>query len=181
MKLTPGALEGIWLIEPEVHEDARGFFMECWNEEVLQQAGVSAHFVQHNHSRSHRGVLRGLHFQNPQPQGKLVRVTHGAIFDVVVDLRRSSPSFGQWAGYEISARNRHLLWVPEGFAHGFLALEPDTDLTYSCTARYAPQHEHCLAWNDPALAIEWPLDGLTSIISPKDSKGLALDEVRAFA
>jgi dTDP-4-dehydrorhamnose 3,5-epimerase len=136
--------------------------------------------VQDNHSRSQKGVLRGLHFQNPGPQGKLVRVAQGAVFDVAVDLRRSSPTFGQWVGVELSAANKRMFWVPEGFAHGFLTLEPDTDFLYKCTAPYAPQSEHTLAWNDPAVGIDWPLDGAEPALSAKDAAGLALADVPAL-
>jgi len=138
-------------------------------------------FVQDNHSRSQKGVLRGMHFQNPGAQGKLVRVVRGAVFDAVVDLRRSSPNFGKWTGVVLSAENKRMFWVPEGFAHGFLTLEDNTDFLYKCTAPYAPQHEQSLAWDDPAVGIEWPLDGLDPILSAKDAAGVALADVKAFA
>jgi len=137
--------------------------------------------VQDNHSRSQKGVLRGLHFQNPVPQGKLVRVTNGAVFDVAVDLRASSPTFGQWVGVTLSAANKRLFWVPEGFAHGFLTLKDDTDFLYKCTAPYAPQSEFTLAWDDPAVGIEWPVVGLDPTISDKDARGLGLADVPVFA
>lgn len=180
MKIVPGKLEGVCLIEPEIHADGRGFFMECWNARDLAANGIETSFVQHNHSHSQAGVLRGLHFQNPLPQAKLVWVTSGAIFDVVVDLRRSSPTFGHWSSYQLSARNRRQLWVPSGFAHGFLALEPDTGVAYACSEYYAPEHEHCLAWDDAALAIDWPLGGSEPIISDKDRRGLSLAESACF-
>ena len=154
--------------------------METWNAHAFAAAGLDLTFVQDNHSRSQKGVLRGLHFQNPGAQGKLVRVTRGAVFDVAVDLRASSPTFGQWVGVELSAANHRMFWVPEGFAHGFLTLEDDTDFLYKCTAPYAPQSEHTLAWDDPAVGIEWPLGGLDPLISDKDRVGLALADVPVF-
>ena len=169
------------IIEPRVFGDARGFFMETWNAAAFAQAGLNVTFVQDNHSRSQKGVLRGLHFQNPGAQGKLVRVTRGAVFDVAVDLRASSPTFGQWVGVELSADNNRMFWVPEGFAHGFLTLEDDTDFLYKCTAPYAPQSEHTLAWDDPAVGVAWPVAGLDPIISDKDARGLALGDVPVFA
>lgn len=181
MKITETVLPGVLIIEPRVFGDARGFFMETWNSAAFRNAGLDHAFVQDNHSRSQRGVLRGLHFQNPQPQGKLVRVTRGAVFDVAVDLRKTSPTFGQWTGVELSAENKRMFWVPEGFAHGFLTLEDETDFLYKCTAPYAPQYEHTLAWNDPALAIEWPLDGIVPVISEKDLRGVSLGDAAVFA
>ena len=177
MRVTPGRIEGLALIEPKVHGDARGFFLESWNEHAFRDAGIDAHFVQDNHSRSQRGVIRGLHFQDPMPQGKLVRVVAGRAFDVAVDLRRSSPTFGQWEAVELSASNHRMFWIPEGFAHGFLALDDDTELLYKCTAPYAPEHEHILAWDDPDLAIDWPLDGLTPKLSGKDREGTARADI----
>lgn len=181
MKISKTAIAGPLIIEPQVFGDERGFFMETWNAEAFARAGLDLVFVQDNHSRSQRGVLRGLHFQNPGPQGKLVRVTSGAVFDVAVDLRRSSPTFGQWVGIELSAENRRMFWIPEGFAHGFLTLADNTDFLYKCTAPYAPQAEHTLAWDDPALGIGWPLDGLAPIISEKDRRGMRLDQIPVFA
>jgi len=175
------ALPGVLIIEPRVFGDARGFFMETWNAGSFAAAGLDLTFVQDNHSRSQKGVLRGLHFQNPGPQGKLVRVTNGAVFDVAVDLRASSPTFGKWVGVELSAANKRMFWVPEGFAHGFLTLEDDTDFLYKCTAPYAPQSEHTLAWDDPAVGIEWPKLSMAPIISEKDARGLALADVPVFA
>jgi len=175
------AIPGVLIIEPRVFGDSRGFFMETWNAAGFAAAGLDLTFVQDNHSRSQKGVLRGLHFQNPGPQGKLVRVTHGAVYDVAVDLRAASPTFGQWVGVELSAENKRMFWVPEGFAHGFLTLEDDTDFLYKCTAPYAPQSEFTLAWNDPAVGIEWPVAGLDPIISEKDARGLALADVPVFA
>ena len=181
MNVVKTAIPGPLIIEPRVFGDTRGFFMESWNAAAFAAAGLNLSFVQDNHSRSQKGVLRGLHFQNPQPQGKLVRVTRGAVFDVAVDLRRSSRSFGQWVGVELSGENKRMFWVPEGFAHGFLTLENDTDFLYKCTAPYSPQSEFTLAWDDPAVAIDWPTSGLDPIISDKDAKGLALAQVPVFA
>lgn len=181
MNIVPCAIPGPLVIEPKVFGDERGFFMESWNAAAFAAAGLDLRFVQDNHSRSQKGVLRGMHFQNPGAQGKLVRVVSGAVFDVAVDLRRSSPHFGQWVGVELSAANKRMFWVPEGFAHGFLTLADDTDFLYKCTAPYAPEHEHSLAWDDPAVGIEWPLDGTTPQLSAKDSAGLPLSQVMAFA
>lgn len=159
--------------------DERGFFLESWNARTFADAGLDLTFVQDNQSRSARGVLRGLHYQLAKPQGKLVRVVAGRVFDVAVDLRRKSPTFGQSFGLELSAANRRMLWVPPGFAHGFLALEDGTDFIYKCTDFYAPEEERSLLWSDPALAIPWPLDGLSPIVSSKDiaAPGLAQAEV----
>jgi dTDP-4-dehydrorhamnose 3,5-epimerase len=181
MKLVPCPLSGPLILEPKVFGDDRGFFLESWNANSFQAAGLDMHFVQDNHSRSNRGVLRGLHYQNPTAQGKLVRVTNGCIWDVVVDLRRSSPHFGAWFGIELSGDNKRMLWVPEGFAHGFLTLEDGTDLLYKCTAPYNPAQEHILAWNDPQVAIAWPLKGLEPFLSDKDKRGRALDDAQVFA
>lgn len=173
-------IRGPLILEPRVFGDDRGFFIESWNAEAFAKAGLHLTFVQDNHSRSQKGVLRGLHFQNPGPQGKLVRVVRGAVFDAVVDLRRSSPTFGQWTGVTLSAENKRMFWVPEGFAHGFLTLEDDTDFLYKCTTPYAPQHEASLAWDDPTVGIEWPLDGVEVKLSAKDAVGVPLAEVKAF-
>ena len=180
MKVTPLAIEGPLLIEPRVFGDERGFFLESWNAARFAEAGIAANFVQDNHSHSQKGVLRGLHFQNPGAQGKLVRVVSGAVYDVVVDIRRGSDGFGNWAGLELSAANKRMLWVPAGFAHGFLTLEDDTDFLYKCDAPYAPEHEHTLAWDDPALGIDWPTDGLEVQLSAKDREGLPLVEIAAL-
>ena len=181
MNIVECAIPGPLIIEPKVFGDERGFFMESWNATAFADAGLPMAFVQDNHSRSQRGVLRGMHFQNPGVQGKLVRVTSGAVFDAVVDMRRSSPNFGKWAGVTLSAANKRMFWVPEGFAHGFLTLEDDTDFLYKCTAPYAPQFEHSLAWDDPDVGIEWPLDGIEPKLSGKDLQGQPLDRVAAFA
>lgn len=180
MNIIETAIPGPLIIEPRLFGDARGFFMETWNATGFAQAGLDLTFVQDNHSRSQKGVLRGLHFQNPGPQGKLVRVTRGAVFDVAVDLRRSSPQFGKWVGVELSAENKRMFWVPEGFAHGFLTLEDDTDFLYKCTAPYAPQSEYTLAWDDPDVGVEWPVIDLAPLISDKDAAGLALADVPVF-
>ncbi|MHA6333001.1 dTDP-4-dehydrorhamnose 3,5-epimerase [Qipengyuania sp. CAU 1752] len=181
MKVLPCDIEGPMIVDPDVHGDERGFFLESWNADRFADAGLDIDFVQDNHSRSQKGVLRGLHFQNPGPQGKLVRVVNGAIFDVAVDLRRSSPTFGKWTGIELSARNKRMFWVPRGFAHGFLSLEDDTDLLYKCDAPYAPAAEFSLVWDDPTVAIDWPLGEETPILSAKDRSALTLAEVEAFA
>lgn len=181
MNIIPCEIEGPLIIEPKVFGDARGFFFESWNAASFAAAGLDLHFVQDNHSRSQKGVLRGLHFQNPGPQGKLVRVVRGAVFDVAVDLRASSPTFGKWTGVTLSAENQRMFWVPEGFAHGFLTLEDDTDFLYKCTAPYAPQHECSLAWDDPTVGIEWPVDGIEVKLSAKDAAGLPLARVPVFA
>ncbi|MEE4206990.1 MAG: dTDP-4-dehydrorhamnose 3,5-epimerase [Erythrobacter sp.] len=181
MKALATAIPGPLILEPRVFGDERGFFMETWNEGVFRDLGLDLSFVQDNHSLSQRGVLRGLHFQNPGPQGKLVRVARGRVFDVAVDLRRSSEHFGKWVGVELSAENKRMFWVPEGFAHGFLTLTDDTDFLYKCTAPYAPQYEHTLAWDDPQVGIDWPLSGIEPVVSQKDAKGISLGEVTAFA
>lgn len=181
MKATPTAIPEVLVIEPKVFGDARGFFLESWNARAFREAtGVEASFVQDNHSRSARGVLRGLHYQLRQPQGKLVRVVRGAVFDVAVDLRRSSPSFGRWVGVELGEDNHRQLWVPPGFAHGFLVLSESADFLYKTTDYYAPEHERCIAWNDPDLAIAWPA-GITPSLSDKDSRGLPLARADVFA
>lgn len=181
MNVIECAIPGPLIIEPRVFGDDRGFFFESWNAASFAAAGLDLTFVQDNHSRSQKGVLRGMHFQNPAPQGKLVRVVSGAVYDVAVDLRRSSPHFGQWIGVELSAANKRMFWVPEGFAHGFLTLEDNTDFLYKCTAPYLPANEHALAWDDPQVGVEWPLDGITPLLSAKDQAGLPLDKVEAFA
>jgi dTDP-4-dehydrorhamnose 3,5-epimerase len=180
MNVIETTIAGLLIIEPKVFGDDRGFFMESWNADTFREAGLDFHFVQDNHSRSARGVLRGLHFQNPNPQGKLVRVTAGRAWDVAVDLRRASPSFGQWHGVELSAANRRMFWVPPGFAHGFVALEDGTDFLYKCTAFYEPAKEHSLLWNDPTVGIEWPLEGIEPQLSGKDQAGRRLCEIEAF-
>lgn len=169
MKIVQTRLPGVCLIEPALYADDRGFFQETWNACAFAEHGIAADFVQDNHSRSARGVLRGLHHQVDRPQGKLVRVANGAVFDVVVDIRAGSPTFRQWTGHVLTAANRLMMWVPPGFAHGFLSLEDDTDFLYKCTAAYAPACERSVAWNDPAIAIWWPLEGQTPRLSAKDA------------
>lgn len=181
MELIETAIPGVLIVEPKVFGDNRGFFMESWNRRTFASLGLDLDFVQDNHSRSARGVLRGMHYQMPEPQGKLVRVTAGAVFDAVVDLRRSSPSFGKWVGVELSAANKRMLWVPPGMAHGFLSLQDGTDFLYKCTAFYTPANEHSLAWNDPAVGIAWPLDGMTPSLSAKDAAGKPLAATEPFA
>ena len=157
MEFEPTAIPDVVLIRPKVFGDARGFFMESWEERKFASAGLDAKFVQDNHSRSARNILRGLHYQIQQPQGKLVRVITGAVFDVAVDIRRSSPTFGRWVGVTLSAENHHMLWVPPGFAHGFLVLSESADFLYRCTDFWAPNHERAIQWNDRDLGIDWPL------------------------
>ena len=181
MKILECDIPGPLIIEPKVHGDERGFFLESWNKRVFGEAGLDLDFVQDNHSCSQAGVLRGLHYQNPGAQGKLVRVTRGAVFDVAVDLRRSSSTFGQWAGVTLSGDNKRMFWVPEGFAQGFLVLEDDTSFLYKCTAYYDPHSEHTLLWNDPAIGIDWPLEGLDPQLSAKDRDGRPLAEAETFA
>lgn len=181
MNIIETAIEGLLIIEPKVFGDERGFFMESWNARAFREAGLDIDFVQDNHSRSSRGVLRGLHYQQPGPQGKLVRVTAGAVYDVAVDMRRSSSTFGQWVGVELSAANKRMFWVPEGMAHGFLCLEDGTDFLYKCRGYYDPAHEHSLLWNDPTLGIDWPLDGIMPQLSAKDEAGKPLAQAVTFA
>jgi len=181
MNTIPTALPGVLILEPTVFRDARGCFYESFNHRTFEQAvGVSADFVQDSHSRSRRGVLRGLHYQIRQSQGKLVRVVVGSIYDVVVDLRRGSPTFGRWLGVELSADNARQLWVPPGFAHGFLATSEWAECVYKVTDYYAPEHERCLAWNDSSLGIDWPLGGIAPILSAKDSQGSKIDQAETF-
>jgi len=180
MRVTPTAIAGLLVIEPRVYADERGFFFESYNERAFAQAtGIAAKFVQDNHSRSVKNTVRGLHYQIQQPQGKLVRVVAGEIFDVVVDLRRSSPSFGQWAGHHLSAENKNMLWIPAGLAHGFAVLSDTADFLYKTTDYWAPQHERTLLWNDPDLAIAWPLAG-EPILAAKDRAGKRLSEAEVF-
>ena len=182
MKVTETRLPEVKIIDPVVRGDERGFFVETWNARAYAEAGLDATFVQDNHSRSARGVLRGLHYQIRQPQGKLVRVVAGRAFDVAVDIRRSSPRFGQWVGVELSATNKRLLWVPPGFAHGFLALEDGTDFVYKCSDFYAPEHERSILWSDAAIGIDWPLDEIGDpIVAAKDQAGKTLAEADVFA
>ena len=180
MKVTPTAIPDVLVIEPRVFGDARGFFLESWNRRAFAEAiGHDVDFVQDNHSASERNVLRGLHYQLRQAQGKLVRVIAGEVFDVAVDLRRSSPTFGKWIGERLSAENHRMLWVPPGFAHGFLVLSERAEFLYKTTDYYAPEHERSLLWNDPALAIDWPLAG-EPLLKPKDAAGTPLAQAETF-
>ena len=180
MKVTASALPEVLIIEPKVFGDSRGFFFESFNQLAFNKAtGLNASFVQDNHSRSVKGVLRGLHYQIQQPQGKLVRVVSGAVFDVAVDMRKSSPNFGRWAGVELTEDNRRQVWVPPGFAHGFVVTSDTADFLYKTTDYYAPEFERCVAWNDPMIGIEWPQQLLPQL-SAKDMAGSALNMAQAF-
>jgi dTDP-4-dehydrorhamnose 3,5-epimerase len=179
--VTQTALPGVLVIEPVVHRDARGYFLETWRAGRYRDAGIVLPFVQDNHSHSTLGTLRGLHYQVEQPQGKLVQVITGEAFDVAVDLRRSSPTFGQWLGLVLSAVNNRQLWIPPGFAHGFLVTSDRADVTYKCTEEYVPEHDRALCWNDPELGIAWPLpDGAVPILSAKDAAAPKLRDAQLF-
>ena len=181
MLVTPTVIPDVLILEPQVFGDDRGFFFESYNRRAFREAtGRNVDFVQDNHSRSARHVLRGMHYQIRQPQGKLVRVTAGEVFDAVVDLRKSSPTFGRWAGVTLSAANRRMLWVPEGFAHGFLVTSETAEFLYKTTDYYAPEHERSLLWNDPTVGIDWPLAGAQPLLKPKDAAGSLLAEATAF-
>lgn len=181
MQVTPTAIPEVLLIEPKVFGDARGFFFESYNQRAFAQVmGLQLNFVQDNHSRSAKGVLRGLHYQIQQPQGKLVRVVRGSVFDVAVDLRRHSPTFCRWVGMELSEHNQRQMWVPPGFAHGFLVTSDSADFLYKTTDYYAPEHERCIRWDDPAIGIAWPLAGEPQL-SAKDRAGVALAQAETFA
>jgi dTDP-4-dehydrorhamnose 3,5-epimerase len=179
MKLDSSSLPEVLIVEPRVFGDDRGYFFESYNERELEKLGLRARFVQDNHSRSARDVLRGLHYQIRQPQGKLVRVTAGEIYDVAVDIRRGSPTFGKWTAAVLSAANRKMCWVPPGFAHGFLVVSDHAEVQYKTTDYWAPQYERCIVWNDSDLAISWPLKG-EPILSQKDRAGLSLKEAEVF-
>ena len=180
MQVTATAIPEVLLIEPKVFGDERGFFFESFSQRVWQEkTGIQRMFVQDNHSRSCRGVLRGLHYQIRQPQGKLVRVVLGEVFDVAVDLRRSSPTFGRWVGEFLSAENKKQLWVPEGFGHGFLVLSEYADFLYRTTEYYAPEHERCIIWNDPDIGIDWPL-AMAPVLSGKDAQGLPFKQAEVY-
>ncbi len=178
MKVTPTELPGVLLIEPRVFGDARGFFFESWNEQEFERAGIRVRFVQDNHSRSGRGVLRGLHYQIRQPQGKLVRVVAGEIFDVAADIRRSSPTFGRWEGVRLNSESNRMVWIPAGFAHGFCVLSEFAEVLYKATDYYAPEHERCILWNDPELHIDWPFPA--PALSAKDAAGTRLRDAEVF-
>jgi dTDP-4-dehydrorhamnose 3,5-epimerase len=177
MKITATDIPDVLLVQPDVHGDERGFFMETWRRDEFARHGVDVDFVQDNHSRSGRGVLRGLHYQLKNPQGKLVRVITGAVFDVAVDIRKGSPSFGRWVGAELSAENRHQIYIPPGFAHGFCVLSESADVLYKCTDYYAPGDEYGLRWDDPEIGIEWP--GSDFLLSPKDAGNRGLKAMNA--
>ena len=182
MKVTPTAIPDVLLIEPRIFGDARGFFFESFNQKSFNEAtGLDVHFVQDNHSRSAKGVLRGLHYQVQQPQGKLVRVVRGAVFDVAVDIRPGSPTLGQWVGAQLTEDNHRQFWVPAGFAHGFLVLSESADFLYKTTDYYAPQHERCIAWNDPAIGVEWPDAGVPPLLSVKDREAPYFSPFNAFS
>lgn len=180
MKVREMAIPDVLVIEPQVFGDDRGFFLESFNEKVwCEKAGICAHFVQDNHSRSAKGVLRGLHYQIKQPQGKLVRVVVGKVFDVAVDLRKGSKTFGQWVGIHLSAEEKQQFWVPAGFAHGFIVLSESAEFLYKTTDYYAPEYERCIRWDDPDLAIAWPI--AEPVLSNKDRAGKLLREAEVFA
>ena len=181
MKIIPTAIPDLLILEPKVFGDTRGFFFESFNASSFRQAtGLDVTFVQDNHSRSQKGVLRGLHYQIRQSQGKLVRVVRGAVFDVAVDIRQSSPAFGQWLGIELTEDNHRQFWIPPGFAHGFVVLTDSADVLYKTSAYYAPEYERCILWNDPAIGIQWPLAG-EPLLSEKDKTGLPLHQTEVFA
>jgi dTDP-4-dehydrorhamnose 3,5-epimerase len=182
VNIVPTSLPGVLIIEPKVFGDERGFFLESWNEQAFAKAGIAAKFVQDNHSLSVQGTLRGLHYQVQHTQGKLVRVTAGEVFDVMVDLRRSSPTFGKWLGVTLSANNKRMLWVPEGLAHGFYVVSPRAEFLYKCTDFYDPAAERTLAWDDPVVGVKWPLvPGVGTLLSTKDSQGKTLRDAETFS
>jgi dTDP-4-dehydrorhamnose 3,5-epimerase len=179
MKVIPTRFPEVLLLEPRVFGDARGFFFESWNEREFERTGIRARFVQDNHSRSGRSVLRGLHYQIRQPQGKLIRVVAGEIFEVAVDIRRSSPTFARWEGIRLNAESFKMLWIPSGFAHGFCVLSEFAEVLYKATDYYAPEHERCILWSDPELDIDWPLPG-APVLSAKDAAGTPLRDAEVF-
>jgi dTDP-4-dehydrorhamnose 3,5-epimerase len=182
MEFSRTAIADVVIIDPVVHEDPRGFLMETWQKRRYQDAGIDARFVQDVHSRSARNTIRGLHYQLGQPQGKLIRVIGGEAFDVAVDLRQSSPSFGQWVGVVLSANNRRLLWIPPGFAHGFMVLSDTADFEYRLTDYYAPEEERTILWNDPDIGVSWPLDdGVEPQLSDRDLAGVPLSQAQVYA
>ncbi len=182
MNFLPTALPEVILIEPRVFEDQRGFFMETYHQAKFRQGGITAEFVQDNHSGSQRGILRGLHYQVRQPQGKLVRAVAGRVFDVAVDIRRGSPTFGKWVGVELSAQNKRQLWIPKGFAHGFYVLSEWAEIVYKATNLYAPEWDRSIRWNDPEIGIVWPLlDGQPPLLSEKDAHAPLLREAEVFS
>ncbi|NJD34880.1 MAG: dTDP-4-dehydrorhamnose 3,5-epimerase [Betaproteobacteria bacterium] len=180
MKVIPTSIPEVVLLEPKVFGDERGFFYESWNKRTFAESGIAADFVQDNHSKSRKNVLRGLHYQIEHAQGKLVRVTAGEVYDVAVDLRRSSPTFGQWVGFTLSAEDKRMAWIPPGFAHGFCVTSDSAEFLYKTTDYYSPAHERTLLWNDPQLAIPWPLTG-EPLLAAKDLAGTPLDQAETFA
>lgn len=181
MEIIPTRIPDVLLIKPKVFADHRGFFLESYNRQrFAEQTGTDVDFVQDNHSQSKQHTLRGLHYQIHQAQGKLIRVVQGAIFDVAVDIRKDSATFGEWIGCVLDAENKHQIWVPPGFAHGFLVLSDTAEVLYKTTDFYAPQHERCILWNDPAIGIDWPLEGVEPILSAKDQTGQRLHEAEVF-
>jgi len=180
MQFIRTKIPDVILIEPKVFSDERGFFLESYQKKRFTENGIEAEFVQDNHSKSQWGTLRGLHYQIRQPQGKLVRVTSGEIFDVAVDIRRNSPTFGKWVGDYLSAENKKMLWVPEGFAHGFYVTSPEAEVLYKATDYYAPEWERSIAWDDPTINIEWPIHGTKPTLSQKDSNGKSITEAEVF-
>ena len=180
MKLIQTVIPDVVLLEPKIFGDGRGFFYESWNQRTLTGLGITANFVQDNHSKSQRGVLRGLHYQIKQPQGKLVRVVAGEVYDVAVDLRRLSPTFGKWVGFTLSAENMRMAWIPPGFAHGFYVTSPAAEFLYKTTDYYSPEHERSLLWNDPALGISWPLNGEVPQLAAKDNAGVLFKDAELF-
>ena len=181
MEFRPTKIPDVVVIEPKVYGDHRGFFMETWQQQVFSAAGIDAVFVQDNHSKSSRGILRGLHYQVIHPQGKLVRVTSGEVYDVVVDIRKESKTYGQWVGMVLSGENKLMMWVPPGFAHGFYVISEFAEFTYKCTDFYAPEYEKTILWEDPDLAIDWPIkDGEAPILSGKDKNGDLFKQIEAI-
>ncbi len=179
MQVTSTSLPEVLIIEPKVFGDERGFFFESFNRELAEKVGITADFVQDNHSHSAKGVLRGLHYQIQCTQGKLVRVVRGSVFDVAVDIRKSSANFGRWVGVELNERNRRVLWVPPGFAHGYLVISESADFLYKTTDYWRPEHERCIRWDDPTIGIDWPLDG-TPTLSAKDTQGKNIADAEVF-
>ncbi|MGB5332512.1 MAG: dTDP-4-dehydrorhamnose 3,5-epimerase [Woeseiaceae bacterium] len=182
MKFTPTRIPDVVIVDPDVHEDDRGFFMETWHERLFDEVGIHARFVQDNYTKSSSGTLRGLHYQVQKPQGKLIRVVVGEAFDVAVDLRQSSPTFGQWAGETLSAANKRSIWIPPGFAHGFIVTGESAEMVYRCTDYYSRQHERTLRWDDTDVAIDWPLAGIEQpVLSAKDTAGASLKDADVYA
>ena len=180
MNIISTSIPDVFLIEPRVFQDERGFFLESYQKNKFREAGIEVDFVQDNHSKSCHGTLRGLHYQLQQPQGKLVRVIAGEVFDVSLDVRRHSPTFGQWVGTYLSAENKKMLWMPAGFAHGFYVTSAEAEVIYKASDYYAPEWERCILWNDPAINIQWPVEGELPILSTKDLKGKLLKEAEVF-